>query len=88
MRIKYRNIAQNSYNREIYTYTMRGMDIFRKPYYREISTMRGRPMRGLPVFGKVAKVTKLHAFHLFFILKKKVLYLQCFCHFGSEVLRK
>ena len=29
---------------------MRGMDIFQKPYYREISTMRGRPMRGLPVF--------------------------------------
>ena len=28
---------------------MRGMDIFQKPYYREISTMRGRPMRGLPV---------------------------------------
>ena len=29
---------------------MRGMDIFQKPYYREISTMRGRPMRGLPVY--------------------------------------
>ena len=28
---------------------MRGMDIFKKPYYREISTMRGRPMRGPPV---------------------------------------
>ena len=28
---------------------MRGMDIFQKPYCREISTMRGRPMRGLPV---------------------------------------
>ena len=28
---------------------MRGMNIFQKPYYREISTMRGRPMRGLPV---------------------------------------
>ena len=28
---------------------MRGMDIFQKPYYREISTMRGCPMRGLPV---------------------------------------
>ena len=28
---------------------MRGMDIFQKPYYREISTMRGRTMRGLPV---------------------------------------
>ena len=28
---------------------MRGMDIFQKPYYREISTMRGRPMRGPPV---------------------------------------
>ena len=28
---------------------MRGIDIFQKPYYREISTMRGRPMRGLPV---------------------------------------
>ena len=27
---------------------MRGMDIFQKPYYREISTMRGRPMRGPP----------------------------------------
>ena len=28
---------------------MRGIDIFQKPYYREISTMRGRTMRGLPV---------------------------------------
>ena len=39
------------------------------------------------IFGKVAKVTKLRAFHLFFF-QKKVLYLQCFCHFCSEVLRK
>ena len=30
---------------------MRGIDIFQNPYYREISTMRGRTMRGLPVFG-------------------------------------
>ena len=29
---------------------MRGMDIFQKLYYREISTMRGHPMRGLPVY--------------------------------------
>ena len=28
---------------------MRGMDIFQKPYHREIITMRGRPMRGTPV---------------------------------------
>ena len=28
---------------------MRGIDIFQNPYYREISTMRGRTMRGLPV---------------------------------------
>ena len=28
---------------------MRGIHIFEKPYYREIRTMRGRPMRGLPV---------------------------------------
>ena len=41
--------SPKQYNREIYTCTMRGMDIFQKPYYREISTMRGRPMRGLPV---------------------------------------
>ena len=49
----YENIVQKyitkQYYREIYTCTMRGMDIFQKPYYREISTMRGRPMRGLPV---------------------------------------
>ena len=29
---------------------MRGIHIFEKPYYREIRTMRGRPMRGSPVF--------------------------------------
>ena len=28
---------------------MRGIHIFEKPYYREIRTMRGRPMRGPPV---------------------------------------
>ena len=28
---------------------MRGIDIFQNPYYREISTMRGRTMRVLPV---------------------------------------
>ena len=36
---------------------MRGMDIFQKPYYREISTMRGRPMRGLPVQCTYSKIT-------------------------------
>ena len=29
---------------------MRGIEIFQKPSYREISPMRDRPMRGLPVF--------------------------------------
>ena len=29
---------------------MRGIHIFEKPYYREIRPMRGRPMRGPPVF--------------------------------------
>ena len=29
---------------------MRGMTIFQKPSYREIRPMRGRPMRGPPVF--------------------------------------
>ena len=29
---------------------MREIDIFQNPYYREISTMRGRTMRGLPVY--------------------------------------
>ena len=28
---------------------MRGISIFQKPHYREFRTMRGRPMRGLPV---------------------------------------
>ena len=28
---------------------MRGIHIFKKPYYREIRPMRGRPMRGPPV---------------------------------------
>ena len=28
---------------------MRGIHIFEKPYYREISPMRGRPMRGPPL---------------------------------------
>ena len=36
---------------------MRGMDIFQKPYYREISTMRGRPMRGPPVLDNVGMYT-------------------------------
>ena len=30
---------------------MRGIHIFEKPYYREISPMRGRPMRGRPMSG-------------------------------------
>ena len=29
---------------------MRGISIFQKQHYREFRTMRGRPMRGLPVF--------------------------------------
>ena len=29
---------------------MRGMTIFQKPSYREIRPMRGRPMRGPPVY--------------------------------------
>ena len=28
---------------------MRGIEIFQKPSYREISPMRDRPMQGLPV---------------------------------------
>ena len=28
---------------------MRGLTVFQKPSYREISPMRGRPMRGPPV---------------------------------------
>ena len=28
---------------------MRGISIFQKPHYREFRTMRGSPMRGLPV---------------------------------------
>ena len=31
---------------------MRGIHIFKKPYYREIRPMRGRPMRGPPVYAK------------------------------------
>ena len=53
MRKQYRNIAQNRTIKKfhtIYLCTMRGIDIFQNPYYREISTMRGRTMRGLPVF--------------------------------------
>ena len=30
---------------------MRGVHIFEKPCYREIRVMRGRAMRGLPVYG-------------------------------------
>ena len=37
---------------------MRGMNIFQKPYYREISTMRGRPVRGLPVRRNVVTTKK------------------------------
>ena len=38
---------------------MRGISIFQKLHYREFRTMRGRPMRGLPViamFGLKAKI--------------------------------
>ena len=35
---------------------MRGISIFQKPHYREFRTMRGRPMRGLPVAVKVINV--------------------------------
>ena len=52
MRIYNRNIAQNGTIEKFHTMnlcTMRGIDIFQNPYYREISTMRGRNMRGLPV---------------------------------------
>ena len=33
---------------------MRGIEIFQKPSYREISPMRDRPMRGPPVLPKFA----------------------------------
>ena len=45
---------------------MRGMDIFQKPYYREISTMRGRPMRGLPVSESITGQRRLAFFGLHF----------------------
>ena len=35
---------------------MRGIHIFEKPYYREISPMRGRPMRGPPVLQQAWKM--------------------------------
>ena len=40
---------------------MRGIEIFQKLSYREISPMRDRPMRGLPVFGivKIGKIGKI-----------------------------
>ena len=57
---------------------MRGIHIFEKPYYREIRTMRGRPMRGSPVqrsnnmnmghFGKLL----LPSVHLLSFLSKTV----------------
>ena len=37
---------------------MRGIEIFQKPSYREISPMRDRPMRGLPVLDFAQIVTK------------------------------
>ena len=42
---------------------MRGMDIFQKPYYREISTMRGRPMRGLPVVHRTEESNAFYTNH-------------------------
>ena len=36
---------------------MRGIEIFQKPSYREISPMRDRPMRGLPVVGNYLEQT-------------------------------
>ena len=43
---------------------MRGIEIFQKPSYREISPMRDRPMRGPPVlvnfFARNEKLTPLY----------------------------
>ena len=51
---------------------MRGIDIFQNPYYREISTMRGRTMRGLPVlfnyfsiFGAMCPFWQTFMLHIF-----------------------
>ena len=49
MRIKYRNITQNSTIEKFILVLWEEWIFLKKPYYREISTMRGRPMRGLPV---------------------------------------
>ena len=38
---------------------MRGIHIFEKPYYREIRPMRGRPMRGLPVWSSESLLIKI-----------------------------
>ena len=41
---------------------MIGIHIFEKLYYREIRTMRGRPMRGPPVsvFARLRFITTVH----------------------------
>ena len=39
---------------------MRGIHIFEKPYYREIRPMRGRPMRGPPVWQNFGKMEEKH----------------------------
>ena len=49
--IEYRDIAKPYYVKLYYILirTMRGIEIFQKPSYREISPMRDRPMQGPPV---------------------------------------
>ena len=39
---------------------MRGIEIFQKPSYREISPMRDRPMRGPPVYEN--RILRTHNF--------------------------
>ena len=45
---------------------MRGIDIFQNPYYREISTMRGRTMRGLSVTAFIFAIFKNTQDHVYY----------------------
>ena len=42
---------------------MRGIEIFQKPSYREISPMRDRPMRGPPVLGILSYIQEIINIH-------------------------
>ena len=62
IQIEYRDIAKTVLC-ETLLHTMRGIEIFQKPPYREISPMRDRPMWGPPVLGILSYIQEIINIH-------------------------